>query len=239
MSASASIGPANMVPRNNVKPGISRLFPLRLALRIGEMLRAIKREGLPGVLKNDQVKTRGTDNWEGCGEVRRLLVPESRCDYGALAARSLKTMLEGSKGRAANKTEEDVTTVSQLRTTAPRLSDTFVQDLLADSRDAIANCNRRSKEGKKGKGRVRVADAGVAPSEIAIPEDIEQDHAADVTVAQSSVAAIDVQAERSASVLSLESTSTVVQSEGDGCDTDDTVSEVDSRSVATDDSWSG
>ena len=114
-----------------------------------------------------------------------------------------------------------------------------MQDLLADSRDAIANCNRRSKEGKKGKGRVRVADADVAPTEIAIAEDEEQDRAADVSVAQSSVAAIDVRAERSASVLSLESTSTVVQSQGDGCDTDDTVSEADSRSVATDDSWSG
>ena len=96
MSFFASIGPANMMPRDNVTPGISRLFPLRLALRIAQMLRAIKRGGHPGVHRTDQVKTHGTVVWQGCGTVTRLIVPGVPCDYRQLAARAPKTRQQGS-----------------------------------------------------------------------------------------------------------------------------------------------
>ena len=239
MSSIASIGPANLTPKDNVKPGISRLFPLRLALRFAEVLRAIKRGTLPGVHKTDNVKTNGTTAWQGCGPVQRLFVPDGHCDYGSLAARSLRTLLEGTKGRSADRLADDVAVVGSLRTTAPNLSATFVENILADTQETVGRCNRRITSGKKDKARVRKASMHAVQVQL---EDASSSTAGPIApaVTECPELAISIlQPERSSSTRSLASSASGTQSDGGACDEDDTVSEHDSRSEATDDSYSG
>ena len=241
----ASIGPAQLVAKDNVKPGISRLFPLRLSLRVGEMIRSIRRGGLPGVVRTDQVKTVGCREWKGCGDVVRLMTPAASCDYGRLAAHALKTLLEGSKGRSSQKMTEDVDVVAGLRTTAPPLSEDYVQKALSDRQDVMAACRARMKQSRraaaKPKGRVPVS---AVPSEPPVPqEDVSSGSAVAVmpeAVGVVEVAVVDVAEEapqRSLSSQSLESSSSAAVSDGGDVAADDTVSEADSRDVDTDDSW--
>ena len=235
----ASIGPAHMVTKNNTKPGISRLFHLRLIQRAGEMLRAIRRNKLPGVEPTDQVKTVGSRAWKGCGPVVRLMTPADSVDYGRAAAHSLKTLLEGTKGRAADKVAEDVAAVRSLRTTAPALSDAFVQQLTDESLEVIAACRKRMKEGRPVKGKRRDAQPAAAveapgavssSAVLAVSGEMAAESAeADGRAAEAVV--------RSQSLQSVASGSSGGGSEGEAWQEDDTVSEADSRDCRTDDSW--
>ena len=90
-------------------------------------------------MRTDQVKTSGTSNWQGCGAVVRLFVPSDNCDYGRLGARSLATLLGGSKGRSQDKVDDDVSLVRSLRTAALELPDDSVAHILQEAQTWLVN----------------------------------------------------------------------------------------------------
>ena len=172
----------------------------------------------------------------------RFMVPSENCDYGKLAAHALKTVMEGSKGRAVERVAEDVATVRRLRSTAPALNNKYKERLTAECGEVAAACRRRVQEGRRGAAKpkpklppqpvapvlpVPTADAGsvVEPS----VEEAVMEEAQDVPL----VGPLD----RGQSGESLAASSSNAVSDGDGCEADDTVSEEDSRDGETDDSW--
>ena len=96
-----------MNPRDNARPGMSRMFAHRLVLRVQEMLQAIKRCRLPRVMRTDQVKTHGTAEWQLGYTVHRLMVARPDCYWGKSAAHAVSTLLQGSKGQKQAKTQAD------------------------------------------------------------------------------------------------------------------------------------
>ena len=234
-----------MVEKNNVKPGISRYFHLRLVERVGKMLTVIRRGLLPVVRHIDEVKAEGTVDWQGCGAVRRLMMPAEGCDYGRQAAHALKTVLDGSKGRAAAKLSEDVAAVMKLRTTALVLSQGLVQQMLADSSDVIAACKRRMKSAVKAKAKAPARTPQPVPRSESSASKSEAVAVSAVATAAAVIPAVPAVAEeaalsqvqRSESQQSLASSSSAAESEADDCAADGSASEVDSRGdVSTDDS---
>ena len=88
---------------DNCRAGISRLFHMRVALRVGEMLQAVKRGRLPGVIRCDQVKTKGCAAWGGGRPVRRMFELRSVGEYARLARQAAITLVEDSKGPSDGK----------------------------------------------------------------------------------------------------------------------------------------
>ena len=143
---------------------------------------------------------------------------------------------------------DDVAAVAGLRTTAPSLSEAYVQKALEDRQVVINACSARMKQSRraaaKAKGRVAaigvpveqstadqaVSSASVevvAPATVDAVEAVEPVPLADVLNAPG----------RSQSSHSLASSSSAAVSDGGDVAADDTVSEADSRDVDTDDSW--
>ena len=64
-------------------------------------------------------------------------------------------VLDGGKGRSADKQAQDLAAVTAMQTTAPALSDAFVQQTLADNQEVIAACEQRVKAGKKAAAKAK------------------------------------------------------------------------------------
>ena len=106
------------------------------------MLQTIKRSGLPGVLAADKVKTTGTKHWRPIA-VPRIVTTPSAPLYGKLAAHSLVTLVEGSKGRSAEKVAEDLRDVDTLAPYTVQPSEEYKEQLAGQSVALLAECRRR------------------------------------------------------------------------------------------------
>ena len=214
------------------------MFSHQLVLRVHEMLRVIRRDMLPGVKRTEHVKTHGTLDWQPEYPVRRLLVPRQDADFGRSAAHAVCTLLQGSKGQRVSKTEADAAVISTLSVHAPVLTDEQVSSREADSGALVAALRVATRTGRR-----RVVAAAAANENV--PEDGPDDIAEAPEPAGPVV--VDVPVEEApldtaplASMLSMASASSGTASSVSGyCESDDTVSECDSRSDATDESDAG
>ena len=224
--------------RNLDKPGISRLFPHRIVLRIQEMLQQIRRGGLPGVLNASAIKTSGTVQWQGFEEAVRFYEPAEAAVYGRLGAHAIVTLFEGTKGQKDAKTQADAATVRRLSVHSPSL--TADQEMALEAARAQAVRQARLLMKAVGKTAVAVKRKRMAEPSEEVEEEVVEPLPADV--ATSSTAQPVTQAgqpvAREASTVSRGSST--VSGETEGWDRDGDLSEADSRcSVATDDSFEG
>lgn len=145
-SAAASIGKANQHPKDLTKPGISRMFPWTIGLRLTEMLQAIGRGGIPGVVRTEGVKTRGCLTWEGAGEVRRLVTGISADTYRRHVYHGLGTLVAVAKTQLRSQQAEGVPgELMRLTRHAPRLTDGYVAQQRAEAADLVSKCKRMAK----------------------------------------------------------------------------------------------
>ena len=232
-----SIGPAHLIARDNIKPGISRLFPLRLMLRVGEMLQMIKRTGLPGVLAAEKVKTTGTKTWKPI-VVSRIVTTTPAAVYGLMGAHSLLTLVEGSKGRSAEKVAEDLRDVNCLMPYTVQPSEEYKEQLAGQCATLLAECRQRLR------GAPRQRKAKAAPVSSALPAPATPTAAIDDVepeVADTDTVMVDLQPQEEAPPAAVdEATSSNVadvplQAEPSFGDSS---SDCDSRSLRTDDSFS-
>jgi len=231
-----SIGPNSGRVRDACRPGISRLFHWRLVLRVGEMLQAIRRGVLPGVVAvdKDKVKTKGSTVWGGAGKIRRLFDVRPATEYSRSGWQAGVTLLEGSKGRAADRVADDVDVVATLKGDGPVLAAGMVQQLVSESEEFLGECRRELRgavpRGRK-RSRAEVASAEVADSSHSSGHPVE----AAAPVGGGAATSWEAVLER-AGQSDVSAGGSSVGSAGD-CESDATVSEADTRSVQTDDSW--
>ena len=231
---SASIGPAQLVARDNCRPGISRLFHLRLVLRVGEMLQTILRGGLPGVLRGDQVKTKGTKSWGGGGPVRRLVGVQSAAAYERMARQAAVTLVEGSKGRMDEKMRDDVEAVSRLQLGAGvPLTAQQARAVVEEAREFIVASKKAMRSAGGGRAKEgAVARPGVEMEVSSSSGGILGGRAG----GDDGLASVPQMVEREQSSQSVGSVSGSSVASADGYETDSTISEEDSRGSWTDES---
>jgi len=113
-----------------VKPGLSRLFPHRLVLRVQEMLQRIRHGGLPGVAKTKLVKTHGCREWQTVTEIERLFTVRRAEEYKRLVTQAVVTLLEGN--RPSEQTVDDAAALSRLEQHTPTLGADHLSAILQD-----------------------------------------------------------------------------------------------------------
>lgn len=185
-------------------------------------------------MDKNSVKTRGSMQWGGGGAVQRLFAVRPAGQYSRSGWQAAMTLLEGSKGRAAERQADDVAVVATMRGAAPVLGAATEQQLADDTAAFLAECRRELRCAvQRGRKRARAETVEMLPA--------DGSHSSNQPVVEAAVLGRDG---GSAGEAVLEragqsDVSTVASSLGsDGeCDSDGTVSEADSREVETDDSW--
>lgn len=221
--------------RNLDRPGISSVFPYRVALRIQEMLRAMKRSGLPGVVRTDAVKTKGATLWCGAGDFRRLIGTEDEASYLRHLYHSVRTLLESSKApRDMRKAAEEAATLGLLTQFVPKLTPGHVDALEAENTRISEECRRLGKTQGTAARVARMASQ-VASSSASLPPPAPF---ADVGDNDDTPQTRPKPPPPSDTYVSSSASSLLGLASDDGADpnADD---EADSRKVSTDDSWDG
>ena len=221
-----------MNARDNVRPGISRMFAHRLVLRVQEMLQAIKRCRLPGVKRTDQVKTHGSVEWQLGYPIHRLMVTRPDCDWAKSAAHAVSTLLQGSKGQKQAKTQADLLSIARLSGHAPQLTSEQVATRVAEI-GALVSALRTAGRATRVRRVVPSGDVG-QPAEEGDVDGMDVLPLVELSEACPEASEpVDMSLVRSGSAASTTSTSST---DSVLCESDGTVSECDSRSDCTDDS---
>jgi hypothetical protein len=228
-----------MVQKDLAKPGISRLFQYRIELRVRAALRAIQRDGLPGVAQPEAVKTFGTESWKSTGPLRRLFDTVSADEYLVVARHALVTMLDGGGRRPEARVVADDAALAGLSGFVAPLRQAELERILDETTAVTKELQLEIRTGAKlrRRNRGRGAEAVVPPEVGAVADEVDHAAAACLAVpevAQSSSSVV-VAAEvvRQASRLSAQSGA----SQEEVWDSDKSASERDSRSEGTDDSF--
>ena len=157
----AALGATSDKERDRQKPGMSKMFPHRVASRVREMLHILERRELPGVVPSDKVKTRGSHEWQGGGVVNWLLLPASAAD-SALGLHAVVTLLDGGNRLQQAKAAVDAVGIRLLAEFAPLLSPQQMEREQGSNTQVTLEVRKLIREGK----RLRRA----APPRPATPE---------------------------------------------------------------------
>lgn len=146
------------------------MFPFRVALRIKEMVRAIPRGGLPGVVRNDKAfKTTGTIIWGGAGVFRRLVGREDEAPYLEHLYHSLYTLLESSRASREERARTvDAAGLAMLTQFVPKPTAPQVE-ALKNQHNLVARACKRLFNEQLSTATVQAVYSQVASSSSALP----------------------------------------------------------------------
>ena len=111
----ATLGAPDASPRDLVKPGISRVFPDKVVLRLKGLLRHLSRgRVLPGIVDTKAVKTRGQAAWRPVPPFRRLFDVGSAADYQSISLQATQVLLLGGASVGERTAAESAVALQQM-----------------------------------------------------------------------------------------------------------------------------
>jgi hypothetical protein len=150
-----AIGPRSLVSRNNLRSGISKLFPARLKIRIvamADLILALPSLGLPGVVMGPEVKTKGSRTWDAFPVPQRLVRNIDKAEWTRMYAHALHVLLDDSKGIKADKVDADAACMETLKPKVRPVPDGYLSATQAESVAIRAELHRmKSAQPKKRK----------------------------------------------------------------------------------------
>jgi hypothetical protein len=173
-----ALGPRSLVPKSQVKSGISRYFHHRLRIRLTAMGEAIKSAGLPGVVRGKAFLATGCPDWD-VDVPGRLVSTIDVGEYQQLAAHALNILLDEAKGQRDAKAAADRDTMAALQPEVHTMPAVYVAQLVSENAELREELRQLAKKQKRQRGAPATADA---------MDDSEATAGADTDIATSSSA---------------------------------------------------
>lgn len=225
-----------------MRPGLSAVFPDRLVLRAHDMLKKMRRGGLPGVKEATAIKTCGQKEWVDVGEIGRLFDTRPATQFQNIGLHAVLTLLDGGSRQKAERLHADATSMAVLSSCTPAVAVALTQRRQDDCIRTISDIKKAIREQKRLRRVRRVDDV----SEVDVPEvadvaevdAVVEDQQPDVeerAVATSSAVDVMQPVQRVASMASSASSA----SEADQFEDDASRSSQDSRSELEDEDSEG